>query len=415
MFAWIPCLGVLTIPLSGIGLLCGLAGLVLYLSCRDNGVGLAVAGTVLSFLAHCHRQYLGGFPEGTFWLLKRAFHKSAENEDYERRTAAAPRAAPVQPEALPLRSDQARIQGTWLWQLGEMDVPETWTFKIDKLVMESPVKSLVPGSENGNKYRFELNENVSPKQINVYAEAEATLVQAGVYSMSDNDTLLTINITIGGNKSRPRSLDERVDWALIRVFARQFFVSEPGQNARRQLEDVKRLAEQARLDAAEKTRREAAENALKALVSARRSFEAARVAGEANHHQVAKLEAQRAVNRLEEIMRTAPDAAEKAAAKELLAEAKTFLDAEESLAKLQHDAEERLVKMEKEAGKKLAAAKEIFKEGTKARLKGNRPDAEDFFRKAKERALQVIGEYPGTEGGADAKKLLAEIGKYITD
>lgn len=53
LFCWVPLIGILSIPVSGIGLLLGLAGLIVAFVRRGSGVGYPIAGAVVSGLALC--------------------------------------------------------------------------------------------------------------------------------------------------------------------------------------------------------------------------------------------------------------------------------------------------------------------------------------------------------------------------
>jgi hypothetical protein len=50
-FAWIPCIGVLSLPLSGVGLILGIVGWASAGSRDNSGLGLSIAGTLLCLLA----------------------------------------------------------------------------------------------------------------------------------------------------------------------------------------------------------------------------------------------------------------------------------------------------------------------------------------------------------------------------
>lgn len=68
-FSWIPRVGLLGLPLSGLGLLLGIAGLVIAITHRGRGIGFPIAGSAVSFVA---------LVIGVFWLglLGTAFQRA---------------------------------------------------------------------------------------------------------------------------------------------------------------------------------------------------------------------------------------------------------------------------------------------------------------------------------------------------
>jgi hypothetical protein len=59
LFSWIPQVGLLSMPLSGLGLLLGIAGLVIAIIQRGRGIGFPIAGSAVSLVA---------LVIGVFWL-----------------------------------------------------------------------------------------------------------------------------------------------------------------------------------------------------------------------------------------------------------------------------------------------------------------------------------------------------------
>jgi len=51
LISWIPAIGLIGVPLSGLGLLLGLTGLLVAIFRRGSGIGLPIAGCAISALA----------------------------------------------------------------------------------------------------------------------------------------------------------------------------------------------------------------------------------------------------------------------------------------------------------------------------------------------------------------------------
>jgi hypothetical protein len=195
-------------------------------------------------------------------------------------------------------------------------------------------------------------------------------------------------------EARKKELEEKARRTTPEQTARQG-QAEREEAARKQAAvEAKRKAQGESKRLLEERAKKAAEKAPLILKQAKHSVEEGKTAKAKDRHEEASTLFQQAVERCEEILKTAAQTPAAGDAKGLLEEARKLLAAGE---------------VEVEGARKLVLAKKLIEESKIEKLRGNTRQANAVIERVKLRLGEIIKTYPKTKAAAEAEELLDKL------
>jgi hypothetical protein len=195
-------------------------------------------------------------------------------------------------------------------------------------------------------------------------------------------------------EARKKELEEKARRTTPEQTARQGQAEREVAASQQAAVEAKRKAQEESKRLLEERAKEAAEKAPLILKQAKQSLENGKAAKAKDRHQEASTLFQQAVERCEEIIKTAAQSPAAAEANGLLAEARNLLAGE---------------KIEEAGAHKLVLAKKLIEDSKIEKFRGNTRQAKAIIERAQLRLQDITKTYPKTKAAADAEELLEKL------